>query len=92
MSSRITSSIDTLQHASSQMASTKRPSSIPPFSSLPLNKGDPLWSAWGLYGKDDELGMLNRLTDEVVKEAAKEEIRTGVRWVAVTEIREVDRG
>lgn len=36
--------------------------------------------------------MLNRLTDEVVKEAAKEEIRTGVRWVAVSEIREVDRG
>lgn len=25
--------------------------------------------------------MLNRLTDEIVKEAAREEIKTGVRWV-----------
>jgi hypothetical protein len=58
---------------------TKRPSNIPPFSSLPLNKGDPLRSAWGLYGKDDQLGTLNRLTDEIVAAAAKEEIRTGVR-------------
>ena len=30
------------------------------------------------YGKDDELGTLNRLTDEVVKEAAKE-IQSGTR-------------
>lgn len=30
------------------------------------------------YGKDDELGMLNRLTDDVVLEAAKE-IKTGKR-------------
>lgn len=38
-------------------------------------------SAWGLYGKDDELGFLNRQTDEIVTAAAKSEIQTGVRWV-----------
>jgi len=40
-------------------------------------------NAWGLYGKDDELGALNRLTPEVVKEAAKEikdGIRIGLDW------------
>ena len=52
---------------------------IPNFDKLPLNKGDPPHSAWGLYGRDDQLGTLNRLTDEVVLKAAKEEIRTGVR-------------
>jgi hypothetical protein len=51
---------------------------LPNFSDLPLNKGDPYKSAWGLYGKDDQLGFLNRLTDEVVREAAKE-IQTGTR-------------
>jgi hypothetical protein len=30
------------------------------------------------YGKDDELGFLNRLTNEIVLEAAKE-IKTGTR-------------
>ncbi|KAK2843905.1 hypothetical protein FQN49_005957 [Arthroderma sp. PD_2] len=55
-----------------------RPESLPKFSELPLNKGDPLYSAWGLYGRDDELGFLDRLTDEVVKSAAQE-IKTGAR-------------
>lgn len=55
-----------------------RPSTIPPFSSLPLNKSDPPFSAWGLYGPDDQLGFLNRQTNEVVSEAAKE-IKTGIR-------------
>ena len=31
------------------------------------------------YGKYDQLGFLNRLTDEVVLEAAKE-IKTGTRY------------
>ncbi|KAF2457734.1 hypothetical protein BDY21DRAFT_302730 [Lineolata rhizophorae] len=51
---------------------------MPNFSELPLGKDDPPFSAWGLYGKDDQLGTLNRLTDDIVKEAAKE-IKTGVR-------------
>jgi len=54
------------------------PPSRPKFDDLPLNKGDPPFSAWGLYGKDDNLGTLNLLTPEVVLEAAKE-IKTGVR-------------
>ncbi|KAK4697777.1 hypothetical protein P7C71_g356, partial [Lecanoromycetidae sp. Uapishka_2] len=41
------------------------PKDIPPLSSLPLGQDDPPYSAWGLYGKDDQLGTLNRLTDEV---------------------------
>ena len=52
--------------------------SRPAFSDLPLNKGDPYLSAWGLWGKDDELGTLNLLTDEVVRAAASE-IKDGVR-------------
>lgn len=50
----------------------------PTFDSLPLNPGDPPYSAWGLYGAEDQLGTLNLLTEEVVAEAGKE-IRTGVR-------------
>ncbi|KAL1617516.1 hypothetical protein SLS54_007808 [Diplodia seriata] len=52
---------------------------IPRFSDLPLRQGDPHHSAWGLYGDDDELGFLNRLTDGVVLEAAQE-IKTGTSW------------
>ena len=32
------------------------------------------------YGKDDQLGFLNRLTDDIVVDAAKE-IKTGVRYL-----------
>jgi hypothetical protein len=51
---------------------------IPPFSALPLGKGDPYLSAWGLYGAADQLGTLNRLTPARVL-AASQEIRSGVR-------------
>jgi hypothetical protein len=50
----------------------------PSFDQLPLNGDDPPFSAWGLYGKDDELGTLNLLTPEIVAEAAKE-IKLGIR-------------
>ncbi|KAI5360978.1 putative kynurenine formamidase/cyclase, kynurenine formamidase superfamily [Septoria linicola] len=53
-------------------------SSIPKFSELPIDKNGPHHNAWGLYGKDDQLGTLNRLTDDVVKSAASE-IQTGTR-------------
>lgn len=36
-------------------------------------------TAWGLYGDDDELGTLNRLTNDKVLAAAREEIQTGER-------------
>jgi len=57
---------------------------VPDFDDLPLRKGDPRRAAWGLYGEEDQLGTLNRLTDERVASAAKEEIRTGRRYVLVT--------
>ncbi|KAL2379660.1 hypothetical protein BDBG_09155 [Blastomyces gilchristii SLH14081] len=57
---------------------TGRPANLPKFTDVPLNKGDPPFSAWGLYGKDDQLGCLNRQTDTIVVEAVKE-IKTGVR-------------
>jgi hypothetical protein len=59
---------------------------IPDFEALPLTGGDPHHSAWGLYGKDDELGALNRLTDERVVQAAKGEVRSGVRWVWISSV------
>jgi hypothetical protein len=46
-----------------------------------LGKGDPHHSAWGLYGKDDERGALNRLTNEKVMDAARGEVKSGVRCV-----------
>ncbi|RYP25876.1 hypothetical protein DL768_011640 [Monosporascus sp. mg162] len=52
---------------------------IPEFEDLPLRESDPHHSAWGLYGDKDELGTLNRLTDERVAAAARDEIRTGER-------------
>jgi hypothetical protein len=52
--------------------------SRPAFEDLPLRDGDPPFSAWGLYGDDDQLGTLNLLTPDVVKNAASE-IQTGVR-------------
>ncbi len=52
---------------------------IPAFDDLPLRKGDPHHSAWGLYGDNDELGTLNRLTDERVLRSAKAEIQRGTR-------------
>ncbi|KAI8713646.1 hypothetical protein NCS52_01309500 [Fusarium sp. LHS14.1] len=50
--------------------------SRPAFEDLPLQQGHPQFSAWGLWGKEDELGTLNLLTPEVRKNAARE-IQTG---------------
>lgn len=51
----------------------------PSFDSLPLDKNGPHGNAWGLWGPDDQLGTLNLLTDEVVRKAAEENIKTGSR-------------
>lgn len=59
------------------MSSNKLPQR-PLFASLPLHESDPPFSAWGLYGPDDQLGALNLLTDECVMEATKE-IKSGMR-------------
>ncbi|KAK7731717.1 hypothetical protein SLS53_008661 [Cytospora paraplurivora] len=61
------------------MAPKLNENGIPSFDDLPLREGDPHHSAWGLYGPHDELGTLNRLTDERVATAAREEIRKGTR-------------
>ena len=50
----------------------------PDFSELPLDPEGPPGNAWGLWGKDDQLGMLNLLTPEVVAASAKE-IQQGIR-------------
>lgn len=54
------------------------PTPFPSFDELPLDKSGPDGNAWFLFGKNDELGMLNLLTPEVVAEAAKE-IKLGLR-------------
>ncbi|KAI0823831.1 hypothetical protein BC628DRAFT_1420576 [Trametes gibbosa] len=55
------------------MATTER--QLPSYDELPAFK-DFSGCAWEVWGKDDQLGTINLLTDEVVKEAAKE-IRLG---------------
>jgi hypothetical protein len=52
--------------------------SIPKFSDLPLDESGPHHNAWGLYGTNDQLGTLNRLSNDIVTSAAKE-IKTGKR-------------
>jgi len=49
---------------------------LPDYDELPIRKGAPAGSAWGVFGDDDELGTLNLLTPERVRQAAAE-IRTG---------------
>jgi hypothetical protein len=51
---------------------------FPSFDDLPLRKDGPPGNAWGLFGDNDECGMLNRITPEVVNAASKE-IKDGVR-------------
>lgn len=44
---------------------------LPTFDELPLFK-DFTGCAWEVWGKGDQLGTINLLTEEVVKEAAQE--------------------
>ncbi|GKZ21907.1 hypothetical protein AbraIFM66951_007323 [Aspergillus brasiliensis] len=50
----------------------------PDFQLLPRDNSHPPFSAWGLYGPDDELGTLNLLTKETLL-AAKSEIITAYK-------------
>jgi hypothetical protein len=45
-----------VQHIENVAAGIERP--LPKFADLPLQKDDPQYSAWGLWGKDDEAGTL----------------------------------
>lgn len=60
----------------------------PSFSNLPVDKSGPRGNAWGLWGPDDQLGTLNHLTDKRVRDACRDEVRTGERvslkYVAVS--------
>ncbi|KAI7862337.1 putative cyclase-domain-containing protein [Spinellus fusiger] len=44
---------------------------LPSFDELPLNPEDPPYTAWSLWGKDDNLGTLNKLTPDKIIEAGK---------------------
>jgi len=44
---------------------------IPSFDQLPVKKGAPPESSWGVFGDDDEFGCLNFLTPQGVVEAAR---------------------
>lgn len=50
----------------------------PSFDSLPLRKDGPHGNAWGLFGENDQLGMLNLLTPETTIAATKEIVH-GIR-------------
>lgn len=56
------------------------PITIPSFDNLTLDPSGPKGNAWGLFGKDNHLGMLNLLTPDVIKQAASEEIQEGARF------------
>jgi hypothetical protein len=53
---------------------------IPSFDNLTLDPSGPNGNTWGLFGKDNHLGMLNLLTPDIVKRAAAEEIKDGARF------------
>ncbi|KAH8655330.1 putative cyclase-domain-containing protein [Xylariales sp. PMI_506] len=55
----------------------------PKFKDLPLDPSHPPHSAWGVWGPDDQLGCLNRLTPERVVAAARliqSGISVGLNW------------
>lgn len=49
------------------------------FQELPLDKSGPEYNAWGRFGDNDQLGMLNLLTPENTRAAASQEIQVGSR-------------
>jgi hypothetical protein len=51
---------------------------FPPFNALTLDSTGPKGSAWGLFGANNSLGMLNLLTPSTIT-AAAQEIRDGTR-------------
>ena len=47
------------------------PDELPPYDRLPVRSGAPKGSAWGLFGDDDQLGCINLLTADKVRQAAR---------------------
>ena len=52
-------------------AEQKKWDNLPTFDELP-NFYEYTGCAWGVWGEDDQLGTINMLTEDVVKDAAKE--------------------
>jgi hypothetical protein len=63
------------------MTMAKLKITLPALSELPIRKGDPPNSAWGIWDDAAEasLGSLNYLTDDVVLKATKEEVKSDER-------------
>jgi hypothetical protein len=58
------------------------------YDNLPLQKPGPPLNAWGQFGADDELGRLNLITPEVIKNGVaevKHGIVVGLKYVSVNE-------
>jgi kynurenine formamidase len=49
---------------------------LPSYAALPVRAGAPAGAAWGVFGDDDEVGTINLLTPQRVRQAAAN-IRTG---------------
>lgn len=65
----------TLSHLALSEAEERK---LPSFDELPKFH-DMAGCAWDVWGKGDQLGTVNMLTDVVVKRAAQEEIKYGFR-------------
>lgn len=46
------------------------PADLPEYERLPVREGAPAGAAWGVFGDDDQLGTINLLTPERVRQAA----------------------
>ncbi|TVY91182.1 hypothetical protein LAWI1_G005621 [Lachnellula willkommii] len=60
------------------MEGSHSPPARPAFCDLPLSKDGPQGNIWGLFGENDELGLLNYITPEITRQATKE-IKSGIR-------------
>ncbi|CDH53734.1 cyclase protein [Lichtheimia corymbifera JMRC:FSU:9682] len=49
----------------------------PTYDELPIDPSYPPHTAWGVFGKDDNLGTLNLLTEEIAAKAAQENVKRG---------------
>jgi len=45
------------------------PAEVPSYTELPIREGAPAGAAWGVFGDDDQLGTINLLTPERVRQA-----------------------
>lgn len=64
---------------------------IPSYAELP-KAANGLACSWGVFGDEDQLGTLNRLTDRVVLDATRGEVRTGERISVSLPVTEPDPG